>query len=317
MIWIGLGLGIAAILPFIYWRLRKTRQTRLISLVALVREPVTMDPTILASVAKKAWKKDVGDGNSEGPDGFVAATGPMNVIMCEERVHLINSFPQPYVENFDAVAESITDLRIRELFSQHRAWFSCDAMGVDGGTPPMEIQNWYQRLGQLLVEMLDENCLLIFVPDSELCYPINEETEAALRSPDPLTALRETKTVPIIEVAPDDPLMIQAVEKAQREWPKFVAAFENKKGENFAVKAPVKRAGNTEFIWIEVTAIEGERIYGTLGNDPASLGPLKLGSKVSAPIATLNDWCYLDGAGDVVGGFTITAVAKAARKSKA
>ena len=52
-------------------------------------------------------------------------------------------------------------------------------------------------------------------------------------------------------------------------------------------------AGNTEFIWITVTGIEGDRVYGTLGNDPGNLGSLKFGSKVSVLVADLNDWCYI------------------------
>jgi uncharacterized protein YegJ (DUF2314 family) len=78
----------------------------------------------------------------------------------------------------------------------------------------------------------------------------------------------------------------------------------------------VTRSGNTEFIWITVTAIEGETIYGELANDPGDLGPLKLGSKVTVPVADLNDWCYVDSAGKLNGGFTIEALQKASRRRK-
>jgi uncharacterized protein YegJ (DUF2314 family) len=131
---------------------------------------------------------------------------------------------------------------------------------------------------------------------------------------DPLKALQETSAPPVIHVADDDPLMKAAVAKARAEWPTFVAAFEANAGENFSVKAPLSHAGNTEFIWITVTSVEGDLIYGELGNDPANLGPLKLGSKVSVPIADLNDWCYIDPKENLVGGFTIEAVKQAARR---
>jgi uncharacterized protein YegJ (DUF2314 family) len=123
-------------------------------------------------------------------------------------------------------------------------------------------------------------------------------------------------TVPVIQVADDDPLMVAAVEKTRREWPKFLAAFEGRVGTNHAVKAPVAGGGNTEYIWIAVTAIEGGRIYGELANDPGNLGPLKLGSKVTVNVEDLNDWCYLDEKDNIVGGFTIEAVGKAARRKK-
>jgi uncharacterized protein YegJ (DUF2314 family) len=226
---------------------------------------------------------------------------------------LINSFPKAYVENPEQVAEGIPDLRIRSLFGEHRAWFSCDALGVDGTTPETEVLELFRRLGRLFAELLDENGLLIFVPDSERAYPINDDTEAALRSNDPLRSLQETLTIPVIQVSDDDPLMKAAVSRARQDWPRFVEAFEAQAGENFSVKAPVTHGDKTEFIWIAVTTLEGDRIYGELGNDPNDLGPLKLGSKVSVLVADLNDWCYIDRRQNLTGGFTIEAVKQAAR----
>jgi len=189
-------------------------------------------------------------------------------------------------------------------------------MGVDGTTSDEEIADWYRRLGKLFAELLDDNCLLIYVPDSRLAYAINDDTERALCSDDPIGSLQATVTVPIIQIPGDDPLVEQAVEQARRDWPQFVTAFEKRAGENFSVKAPITREGNTEFIWISVTALEGDQVYGELGNDPGNLGSLKLGSKVSAPVADLNDWCYTDPKGNLAGCFTVAAVQKASRRTR-
>lgn len=314
MLWAAIGVIAALAGALLYWWLRRRRRSRLVSFVALLREPVQFDPAVLARVAGKAWEADLGDGDSGGADGFVAGAGILNTVMHHGRMFLINSFPRPYTEDVDKAAESIPDSRVRSLFCQHRAWFSCDAMGVDGRTSAEEVLDWYRRLGKLFVELLDENCLLIFLPDSNLAFPINEDTETALRSADPAKALQDTLTVPIVAVADDDPRMKQAVDQARQDWPKFVAAFETRAGENFAIKVPVTEAGNTEFIWITVTTVEGERVYGTLANEPGNLGKLKLGSKVSVPVAELNDWCYVDRQGKLVGGFTIEVVQKASRR---
>ncbi|MBO0700175.1 MAG: hypothetical protein J2P46_17380, partial [Zavarzinella sp.] len=203
----GAGLGI--------WWLRRRRRHRLVSLVALLREPVEFDPAVLARAAGKAWKADLGDGESEGADGFVAAAGIVNTIVHDGRMFLINSFPTPYVEDPEGAAERIPDLRVAGLFREHRAWFSCDALGVDRSTPETEVRDWYRRLGRLMAGLVDENCLLIFLPDTGLAYPINEDTEKALRSKDPIAALDDTLTLPIIEVSDDDPLMKKAVESAR------------------------------------------------------------------------------------------------------
>jgi uncharacterized protein YegJ (DUF2314 family) len=314
MIWIGLGMALVIGGGITFWWIRRRRRHRLISFVALVKEPMTFDPAVLATVAGKAWNADLGDGNAEGADGFVGDAGASMMIFHDGRMFLINSFPTPYVDDLDKAAAKITDLRIRAPFLEHKGWFSCDAMGVDGATSEEDVREWYRRLGTLYAELLDENGLLIFLPDSEQAYPINEDTISALRSDDPVKALFDTMTLPIIEVADNDPLMKQAVAKAREEWPRFVSAFESQTGKSFSVKAPVSRAGQTEFIWISVTAIEGDMVYGQLDNDPGNLGSLKFGSKVSVPVADVNDWLYLDPNENVVGGFTIGAVNDAARR---
>jgi uncharacterized protein YegJ (DUF2314 family) len=317
MIWIVLGVVVAlAIGAFVFWRLRRRKQHRLISFVALLRESVTFDPAVLAKIAGKAWNADLGDGENEGADGFVACADIVNTIVYDGRMFLINSFPRPYVDDPEAAAEGITDLRIRSLFREHQAWFSCDALGVDRSTPEAEVEDWYRRLGRLFAEMLDDNCLLIYMPDTQLAYPINEDSEAALRSRNPVEALNDTLTAPIVEISGDDPLMVKAVETANQRWPEFVTAFEAQAGENFSVKAPITRSGNTEFIWITVKAIEGDTIYGELANDPGDLGRLKLGSKVTVPLGELNDWCYVDSDGNLTGGFTLKALQKASRRRK-
>lgn len=319
--WWGWGIaGIAALLlagtVYVQWRKRQRKRSRLISFVALLTEPVFFDPAILASVAGKVWDADLGDGASEGDDGFVASVGPMNTVVHGERMFLINSFHRTYIDNLEETAEKITDLRIRGLFLRHQAWFSCDAMGVDYSTDEASVSQWYQRLGRLFAELLDERCLLIFLPDLSQAFPINDDTEAALRADDPIRALQETITVPLIEVKEDDPVMLRAVKTAREEWPTFLAAFESRAGENFTVKAPVTRDEITEFIWIIVSSIEGDRIYGTLGNDPANLGPLKLGSKVSVAIEDLNDWGFMNPNGEFVGGFTIEAIRRASSRPR-
>src|SRR6516225_6395250 len=76
-IWAGaillLGMG-----GWLFWRWRRRRRIRLIAFVALLREPATFDPTVLAKTAGKAWNVDLGDGQGEGKDGFVVGVGAMN-----------------------------------------------------------------------------------------------------------------------------------------------------------------------------------------------------------------------------------------------
>lgn len=316
MRWIIAGVVIAALVAAIVFFLRQRRRKkhRMLAIVALRSEQATFDPAILATVAGKAWDADLGDGSSEGRDGFVACAGIVNMISHDGRMIMINNFDRPYVENVEEVAESIVDLRLRSLFAQHSAWFSCDAMGVDGSTTDDEVRDWYRRLGRLFCELLDDGCLAIYLPDNGRAYPINDDTILALQSDDVVTALQQALPAPMVGISDDDPAMVAAVQRARDEWPRFVAAFETTQGSDFAVKAPVTRGDATEYIWIAVTALEGERIYGTLANEPAQLGSLKLGSKVAVPLGELNDWCYLDPAGKAVGAFTVEVLQRASKR---
>lgn len=317
MFWLGVGLGVVLIVAAgaaMWWWRRRQREPRLVAFVGLLAEPRSFDPAVLASVAGRAWNADLGDGETEGEDGFVVSVGIITTIMHDERMYLLNNFPDPYFDDAEEVAEKVPDLRIRSLLQQHKAWFSCDAMGIERRTPEEEVLAEYRKLAALFAELMDENCLLIYLPDCDRAYPINDETAEALASENPVEALDDTLSLPIIQVADDDPLMQQAVAQARSSWPDFVAAFEAKRGKNFAIKAPVSHSGNTEFIWITVTSFEGERIYGELGNDPGNLGPLKLGSRVSVPLSQLNDWVYVDESENMHGGFTIKAVMKAAKR---
>lgn len=302
------------------WLLRYRRKKReasssgrMISFVGLLREPTSLDAAIVAHLAGKAWQADLGDGTTEGPNGFVVGQEPMIVIRHGEAMYLINSFPKPYIDDVDKAAEELDDLRSRSLLKQHTAWFSCDAIGAEPDSPEAEIRQTYRQLARLFAELLDDNTLLIYLPENGLMFPNNVETEDALRSDDPVRGLQETLSLPIVEVDSDHPAMIAAVEAAQREWPTFVTALNAGAGENFAVKAPVTHSGNTEFIWIEVTCLEGDRIIGKLGNDPGNLGPLKLGSNVHVPVSDLNDWCYFTPEGELMGGFTIKVLQQARR----
>lgn len=104
MTWIILGVIVVLAAAVAYWRIRRRRRTRLISFVALVKEPVTFDPAVLASVAGRVWNADLGDGTSEGTDGFVVGVGVTSTIMHDSRMFLVNSFPVPYTEDVEAAA---------------------------------------------------------------------------------------------------------------------------------------------------------------------------------------------------------------------
>ncbi len=276
-----------------------------ISLVGLLSEPLPLNKRKLLQAVQKAWDPRIGTSSEDSEDGFVAYHPRTSAVFWQRGFFLVHNMPRTYVEEVEEVTQQIMDLRLRKLFLQHRAWFSVDAVGIPEAISPDEHRRLYHLIARLFLELVDQRCLAIFVPETGQAFPVTEETLAALRAPHPLKALQDSAPIPLLEVAPDDPRMRQAEQQARQTWPQFVEAFEQKRGSDFAVKAPITVEDNTEFIWIEVTALEGDYIYGTLGNDPVDLGQLKYGSRVRVPVAELNDWVYFDPEGNLVGGYTI------------
>lgn len=283
----------------------------ILSFVALLKEHVYLDGAILATVAQKAWGAELSygddlpeDDDSESGDGFVVGESPLCFVQYDGRMMMINSHETPYVEDVEAAADDIKDLRLRSLFAEHRAWLSCDATMVDAFDDEQEVREWYRLLGRLMAELVDDNCLAIFLPLSNHMFPNMPETLEKLRADDPVAELLEDAPIPIVPVQPDDPRMAAAVEEAKARINEFITAYESGEGENFGVKAPITRGDNTEFIWVEVTAIENAIVYGKIGNDPFDLPGLAYGSQVRLPIESVEDWVYIDANDEPVGLFS-------------
>jgi uncharacterized protein YegJ (DUF2314 family) len=317
IIWITVSTLLAIAAGTAAWWYRRTRrksESRLVSLVALLREPMSIDPVILAKLAGRALHADLGDGISEGEDGFVCCANVINIITCRNQPFLVNCFAQPYVDDPQSLAEQIFDLRVRTRFAAHTGWVSFDALQADANTPQAEVEEYYRQLGRLLAEFVNDNCLLIMLPETRQVFTVNEHTDTALRAHDPLAALAEHCNLsPVVALVDDEQVEI-AVAHAKETFCQFVSAFEERAGENFSIKTPLTYDDHTEFIWVSVTAMEGDRIYGELGNEPAELGPWKLGSKLSVLVADIQDWCYFDREGNLLGGFTVELVREAARR---
>jgi uncharacterized protein YegJ (DUF2314 family) len=113
---------------------------------------------------------------------------------------------------------------------------------------------------------------------------------------------------PVIEIAEDDPRMAEAVEDAKRRWPEFIQAFAERidlEDERYIVKAEFTEHGQSEFMWVSVTQIEGDLVTGVLMNDPHELVGVHRGQNVTIQAEQLNDWLYPLADGDAAGGFTL------------
>lgn len=291
-----------------------------LSLALLFRESPFLDAAVLARLASQAWGIRVGvhEGEREGEsDADVIGDDNPFFIHHPDFIFIVHHFDTPYFDDSAAVAEEMKDLRIRNAVAVHQAWTAVDAIKPD----PSEADQVaaYRFVGRLLAELADGNVLAVVDPAAQQVFAYDPETERKLRSDDPRAELRKAYFVPVIQISDKDPAMIAAVEEARRRWPEFVAAFEQRLLDvkaPFTIKAPIGPEGSEEFMWIDVTGIEADTIYGNLGNEPATIPHLKLGDRVRVPVAKLNDWlCLING--EPCGGFTIKVIAEHARRARA
>ncbi len=339
LLWGGMAIGCY----MVFFRERQVKDAAddeaepFLSLVLLLREPRYLDATILAALASRAWGIEVTSGGnsteadeenaendkeevetSESSDdeqrAFIVGDAPLYMGMHPSAMFIIHQRDEPYVENLEEVAGQIVELRARQSVLAHQSWIAVDVMhwfGEGNG-----IEESYRLIARLLAEMADDNVLAIVDPDASQIFCYDPETEQKLRSDNPLAALRQWYYSPIIEVSADDPRMQSAVAEARHRWPEFVAAFESRSTDDdipFAVKAPFGADDNREFMWVEVTGIENEIVYGILKNEPSGIPELHEGERVKVAVAEVNDWLAVVN-DEPLGGFTMKVLAEQAKR---
>jgi uncharacterized protein YegJ (DUF2314 family) len=117
----------------------------------------------------------------------------------------------------------------------------------------------------------------------------------------------------IVSVDGKDPEMNQAIAEAVKTFPEAWKKIEedSRKPEPaldmVMIKAAFRDPGATgddaELMWVGDFTFDGKTIKGELANEPNRLKSVKMGQKVTIPLADLRDWIYFENE-KVKGGFT-------------
>lgn len=278
---------------------------KLISIAVLTQAPRKMTADEVRPKLSKRFKLQFG--KTPDADNLIAQFRPNMIgIQFEGQRFAILSGDKPYSSK-DAAWLETGDPRITRPFKQHNAWFAVDWFPEDDDKDEAKA---YQRIGQIVAELLADDCLLLFAPAKNQLVWIHEGTRQALESDDPLAAMRWPDPE-IIHVADNDPRMKAAVATARKRWPEFVKRFAARKpGEVMSVKKRFEDENGSEYMWVAVESITDGIAKGKLNNRPATVKNIKLGDEASVTPDELNDWLYLDGE-TKVGGFTIEVLRKA------
>jgi len=274
-----------------------------IALVLLLSEPRYLDANLLSGLVRKAW-----GATSITIDG----KSPLLTIHAQGRKFSIQNVDAPYFEEPQKIAAEMRELRLRKVIAEHRAWLSVEFVESAQHEEPTAI---YQLIGKLIAELCDSDCLAVLAPASGAINVYDDEIREGLCRKDPGELLGNFIHAPVVTISPADPRMRQAVEEAKKRWPEFVKAFERRSGDQlFSIRAPFGDGKHTEFMWVGVTAIENDMIYGKLGNEPLRVRGMNAGETVKVRVGDMNDWMFTEGKA-MRGGFTIEAIRQAGGKT--
>lgn len=271
----------------------------LISIVMLSSQSFDFSKDQVGKAMERAWGIIV-DRSQNATENFVVGDERMFMIASKQGMLTLHEHEGPYGDD-PVDSESIPDLRLRKLVSEHRAWAALDLLKTTAEGHPRDA---YPSMAQIVAELIDGHCLALYMPETNRLVALDDEVIRLLRSDRPMDAFEKMIHPPIIGVDGDDPRIKAAVAEAQQRLPEFFAAFESDMGEGYSVKAEFRQGENSEFFWVEVTAIEGGVVYGRLGNEPSSLADLHLGDPVKVLATQVNDWLYLQN-DKMVGGFSV------------
>ena len=115
---------------------------------------------------------------------------------------------------------------------------------------------------------------------------------------------RNRPAAPPLHIADDDPLMLEAVEKARASIPELRRHF-IESPEHVQVKIPfVSNSGTTEFLWSELLAITDDDMEVRYMTPPVThSGHLERVHR--HPVGELRDWVYTKNEGSYQGGFSM------------
>jgi uncharacterized protein YegJ (DUF2314 family) len=288
----------------------------MISMVILYKQLPLLDQALLENLASRAWGFEFESGDEAR--SYVAGESPLFVLRMDARSYAINHVDRPYFERVDQWDDLAMEHRAKHVIQNHAGWISIDLLGQRDES--IDVAAEYERLGKLVDQLANEDTVAILFPELMRLIPWDEALKPMLTGDDPVANLGPIHP-PVVTIADDDPEMLVAVRQARSRWHLFVTAFEDHARcelpptvkEQFSIKAPVSVDNITEYIWVSVTAIENQIIYGRLANDPVSLNGRYQGDRVRVPVEQVNDWIYSD-RGQRYGGFSVEILNELARQ---
>ena len=279
------------------------------SLVVLLTAPRKLEEAELRKRLGAELKAEfAGLDDAKDSDRYIVVSDPLAAISLGEQ--MVFATMGPRWEGSLETVEAARNLPALAAIERHQAVLHLATSGAPGDAAELERRRLLARCAAALwgddVLALNWHCHPAWIiPSTEL--------PAQLRAEDPVAATLGELSVAVVQ-PDDDAAMERAIAAARATWKQ--GAAHHAAGGELSAKFPFRtRKGGQEHIWIQVTAIEGDLVRGTLANEPRDLEGLKLGSAVSCKLSELSDWFY-EQDGKMVGGTTVKLLLEQEKRKK-
>ena len=162
------------------------KERALISFVLHFRQPMPLTDGRIQLAVERAWGRAVSEERNE----HITNKPPLCFVKFENFVLLLRSGARNYcpAEYLEEALAQFPEETQKAVACDHKAFLTIDLMNPKHPTRS-EKKACYRRMGSLAAELVDENCMGVYVPETGRMYPYHVELTAALRSNDPVRAL--------------------------------------------------------------------------------------------------------------------------------
>lgn len=281
----------------------RPKELPFISVVLHFRRPIKLPEEDVHAAIRCAWGRDVRKDLNE----YVASKPPICFVKFEGMLLLLSNVGKPYCppEILEQALAEFSEVRQQEVVREHKGFLTIDLHHPKDPGKKEKVE-CYRRMCRLAAEFVDSNCMGVYLPEIGHMRPYDPEVVSALTSKQPLEEIQRWRQPPVMLIEDDDPRLVVAVAEARRRWPEFVMAFERRQpDQTFAIKTLFRDGAEGEWMWVNVSSLNGELIEGNLGNAPASVHNIREGDHVTVRVPEVGDWVYQEG-DELVGGFSLT-----------
>ena len=160
----------------------------LISIVLHFKRPAGLQDAAIHQAVERAWGIDL----SNSVTAHIVNKPPICIVKFDQTVLILSSGSKPYCpeEYLQEALDQFPEEGQKAVARDHRAFLTIDLLNPKRPTRSQK-ESCYQQMARLAAELVDDNCMGVYVPEIGLMRPYDGQLTEDLRSDRPLRALRK------------------------------------------------------------------------------------------------------------------------------